>query len=147
MDDFGLILDKEKTTEQMFKVCQYYDVKNVDLANLMFTTEVEISNWKTGKRFPEWDKIMFFAYVFNISLDELIIRKKTDKIETLDVIRSKIKEIDKQNLIKTLDQKINSNQNLSPKSSINVRWNPLLQDWVPLEKYNETIESALKSKK
>ena len=77
----------------------------------------------------------------------MIIRKKTDKIETLDVIRNKIKEIDKQNLIKTLDQKINSNQNLSPKSSINVRWNPLLQDWVPLEKYNETIESALQSKK
>ena len=80
MDDFGLILDKEKTTEQMFKVCQYYDVKNVDLANLMFTTEVEISNWKTGKRFPEWDKIMFFAYVFNISLDELIIRKMSVKV-------------------------------------------------------------------
>ena len=32
MTNHGFILDKEKTTEQMFKVCQYYDVKNVDLA-------------------------------------------------------------------------------------------------------------------
>ena len=28
MSDFSLILDKEKTTEQMFKVCDYYKVKN-----------------------------------------------------------------------------------------------------------------------
>lgn len=44
MNHFGLILDKEKTTEQMFKVCQYYDVKNVNLANLMDVSEVEVSN-------------------------------------------------------------------------------------------------------
>lgn len=75
MSDHGFILDKEKTTEQMFKVCQYYDVKNVDLAELMCTSEVEVSNWKTGKRFPDWDKIMFFAYIFNISLNDLIVKK------------------------------------------------------------------------
>lgn len=75
MTNHGFILDKEKTTEQMFKVCQYYDVKNVDLAELMCTSEVEVSNWKTGKRFPGWDKIMLFAYIFNISLNELIVKK------------------------------------------------------------------------
>ena len=57
MNVFGLILDKEKTIERVFKICQFYNVKNVDLAELMYTTEVEISNWKTGKRFPDWDKI------------------------------------------------------------------------------------------
>ena len=68
MNEFGVSLDKEKTVEQMFKVCQYYDVKNVDLADLMFTTEVEVSNWRTNKRFPGWNKIMLFAYVFNLNL-------------------------------------------------------------------------------
>ena len=47
MNVFGLILDKEKTIERIFKICQFYNVKNVDLAELMYTTEVEISNWKT----------------------------------------------------------------------------------------------------
>ena len=89
MNVFGLILDKEKTIERVFKICQFYNVKNVDLAELMYTTEVEISNWKTGKRFPDWDKILLFAYVFEISLDDLIVRKKIDGNNEFDDIREK----------------------------------------------------------
>ena len=145
MNEFGVSLDKEKTVEQMFKVCQYYDVKNVDLADLMFTTEVEVSNWRTNKRFPGWNKIMLFAYVFNLSLDELIIRKTTIGSDILDDIREKIKKIDQQNLEKTLERKTNNNENLTPECYRNVRWNPLVQDWVPLEKYDEIIEEALQT--
>ena len=145
MNEFGVSLDKEKTVEQMFKVCQYYDVKNVDLADLMFTTEVEVSNWRTNKRFPGWNKIMLFAYVFNLSLDELIIRKTTIGSDILDEIREKIKKIDQQNLEKTLERKTNNNENLTPECYRNVRWNPLVQDWVPLEKYDEIIEEALQN--
>jgi len=145
MNEFGVSLDKEKTVEQMFKVCQYYDVKNVDLADLMFTTEVEVSNWRTNKRFPGWNKIMLFAYVFNLSLDELIIRKTTIGSDILDDIREKIKKIDQQNLEKTLERKTNNNENLTPECYRNVRWNPLVQDWVPLEKYDEIIEEALQN--
>lgn len=43
MSDFSLILDKEKTTEQMFKVCDYYKVKNIDIAEFLDTSEVEVS--------------------------------------------------------------------------------------------------------
>ena len=143
MNDFGLILDKEKTIERVFKICQFYNVKNVDLAELMYTTEVEISNWKTGKRFPDWDKILLFAYVFEISLDDLIVRKKTEKNNDLDEIREKIKKINKKNLLQVLEKKYNNNENQSPECYRNVRWNPLLQDWVPLEKYNETIDKVL----
>ena len=145
MNEFGVSLDKEKTVEQMFKVCQYYDVKNVDLADLMFTTEVEVSNWRTNKRFPGWNKIMLFAYVFNLSLDELIIRKTTIGSDILDDIREKIKKIDQQNLEKTFERKTNNNENLTPECYRNVRWNPLVQDWVPLEKYDEIIEEALQN--
>ena len=143
MNVFELILDKEKTIERVFKICQFYNVKNVDLAELMYTTEVEISNWKTGKRFPDWDKILLFAYVFEISLDDLIVRKKIEGKNTFDDIRDKIKKINKKNLLLTLEQKYNNNENLSPECYRNVRWNPLLQDWVPLEKYNETMEQIL----
>ena len=143
MNVFELILDKEKTIERVFKICQFYNVKNVDLAELMYTTEVEISNWKTGKRFPDWDKILLFAYVFEISLDDLIVRKKIEGKNTFDDIRDKIKKINKKNLLLTLEQKYNNNENLSPECYRNVRWNPLLQDWIPLEKYNETIEQIL----
>jgi transcriptional regulator with XRE-family HTH domain len=109
----------------------------------MYTTEVEISNWKTGKRFPDWDKILLFAYVFEISLDDLIVRKKIDGNNALDEIRDKIRKINKTNLLNTLEKKYNNNENLSPECYRNVRWNPLLQDWVTLEKYNETIEQVL----
>ena len=143
MNVFGLILDKEKTIERVFKICQFYNVKNVDLAELMYTTEVEISNWKTGKRFPDWDKILLFAYVFEISLDDLIVRKKIDGNNEFDDIREKIRKINKKNLLKTLEKKYSNNENLSPECYKNVRWNPLLQDWVPLEKYNETTEQVL----
>ena len=146
MTNHGFILDKEKTTEQMFKVCQYYDVKNVDLAELMCTSEVEVSNWKTGKRFPGWDKIMLFAYIFNISLNELIVKKSTSGSDTLEKIRHQVKEIDKINLKKTLERKSNNNENLTPESYRNVRWNPLLQDWISEEKYEEIIEKNLEEK-
>lgn len=146
MLEFGLILDKKKTTEQMFVICQYYDVKNVDLAKLMHSTEVEIANWKTGKRFPSWDKILLFAYVFQISLDELIISKKTKKNLFLKEIKEKILRKNHQNLIKTLEKKTSSNENINTDCYQCVRWNPLIQDWVPIDKFNETIEKALKNK-
>ncbi len=143
MDQRGLILDRKKTIEQMFRVCQYYDIKNIDLANLLETSEVEVCNWKTGKRFPTWDKIMFFAAVLNISLDEFIVRKELDTDTVLEEIREKIKTVDKKNLIKTLKRKFNTNENLISGGYRNVRWNPLVQDWVPLEKYQEITETIL----
>lgn len=143
MDQRGLILDRKKTIEHMFRVCQYYDIKNIDLANLLETSEVEVCNWKTGKRFPTWDKIMFFATVFNIPLDEFIVRKEVDTDTVLEEIREKIKSVDKINLIKTLKRKFNTNENLISAGYRNVRWNPLVQDWVPLEKYQEITEIIL----
>ena len=146
MSDLSLILDKEKTTEQMFKVCDYYKVKNIDIAEFLDTSEVEVSLWKSGKRFPGWDKIMLFAYVFDLSLDELIIRKKSDENDFINDIRSKIEKVNQKNLHKTLKRKSLNNENLNPDRYINVRWNPLVQDWVPIEKYNEIIEKSLENR-
>lgn len=80
MSDFSLILDKEKTTEQMFKVCDYYKVKNIDIAEFLDTSEVEVSMWKSGKRFPGWDKIMLFAYTVGLPLELWLLEKKRLKI-------------------------------------------------------------------
>lgn len=143
MSQLGLIIDRKKTLEHMFKVCQYYDIKNTDLADLLETSEVEVSNWKTGKRFPSWDKIMFFAYVFNIALDEFIVKNETYTDTILDEIREKIKTVDKKNLIKTLKRKFNKSEKVFSAYCSNVRWNPLVQDWVPMEKYHEITETVL----
>ena len=142
MNDIGLILDKEKTLEQIFKVCNYYNIKNKDLADFMDTSEVEVCNWKTNKRFPGWDKIIIFAYVFQIPLDKLVVRKITQENDTVHDIREKIKSIDEKNLIKTIEKYRNSTS-ISPLEYRNVRWNPLLQDWVSIEEYEETISKIL----
>lgn len=142
MNDIGLILDKEKTLKQIFKVCNYYNIKNKDLADFMDTSEVEVCNWKTNKRFPGWDKIIIFAYVFQIPLDKLVVRKITKKNDTVNDIREKIKSIDEKNLIKTIEKYRNSTS-ISPLEYRNVRWNPLLQDWVSTEEYEETISKIL----
>ena len=142
MNDIGLILDKEKTLEQIFKVCNYYNIKNKDLADFMDTSEVEVCNWKTNKRFPGWDKIIIFAYVFQIPLDKLVVRKITQENDTVNDIREKIKSIDEKNLIKTIEKYRNSTS-ISPLEYRNVRWNPLLQDWVSIEEYEETISKIL----
>lgn len=142
MNDIGLILDKEKTLEQIFKVCNYYNIKNKDLADFMDTSEVEVCNWKTNKRFPGWDKIIIFAYVFQIPLDKLVVRKITQENDTVLDIREKIKSIDEKNLIKTIEKYRNSTS-ISPLEYRNVKWNPLLQDWVSTEEYEETISKIL----
>lgn len=142
MNDIGLILDKEKTLEQIFKVCNYYNIKNKDLADFMDTSEVEVCNWKTNKRFPGWDKIIIFAYVFQIPLDKLVVRKITQENDTVNDIREKIKSIDEKNLIKTIEKYRNSTS-ISPLEYRNVRWNPLLQDRVSIEEYEETISKIL----
>ena len=142
MNDIGLILDKEKTLEQIFKVCNYYNIKNKDLADFMDTSEVEVCNWKTNKRCPGWDKIIIFAYVFQIPLDKLVVRKITQENDTVHDIREKIKSIDEKNLIKTIEKYRNSTS-ISPLEYRNVRWNPLLQDWVSIEEYEETISKIL----
>ena len=142
MNDIGLILDKEKTLEQIFKVWNYYNIKNKDLADFMDTSEVEVCNWKTNKRFPGWDKIIIFAYVFQIPLDKLVVRKITQENDTVNDIREKIKSIDEKNLIKTIEKYRNSTS-ISPLEYRNVRWNPLLQDWVSTEEYEETISKIL----
>ena len=112
------------------------------LADFMDTSEVEVCNWKTNKRFPGWDKIIIFAYVFQIPLDKLVARKITKKNDTVNDIREKIKSIDEKNLIKTIEKYRNSTS-ISPLEYRNVRWNPLLQDWVSIEEYEETISKIL----
>ena len=58
------------------------------------------------------------------------------------ILEKKIKSIDEKNLIKTIEKYRNSTS-ISPLEYRNVRWNPLLQDWVSTEEYEETISKIL----
>ena len=84
IDICGFALDKEGTTKRFFDICDFYDIKNKDLINLFNISNATVSYWRNGTRFPDWDKLMLFAYTVGLPLDEIIIGKKTyddEKIE------------------------------------------------------------------
>ena len=74
MSDFSLILDKEKTTEQMFKVCDYYKVKNIDIAEFLDTSEVEVSmNSAWSLSIADERKARFFSFCSTFSGSPVIV--------------------------------------------------------------------------
>ena len=136
MSDFSLILDKEKTTEQMFKVCDYYKVKNIDIAEFLDTSEVEVSMWKSGKRFPGWDKIMLFAYTVGLPLEVMIIGK--EKIENNQIKGAivRIDELKEKKYISILQELLDSGKLDNPPKIEKVIFNPSAQ----YSSYNPNIK-------
>lgn len=61
-----------------------------DLANACCVTRSTISNWEAGRRKPDWESIIVIANVFDITIDELIEKKKRikEKEETIVVENS-----------------------------------------------------------
>ena len=62
-DVCGYCLDKKATIKRFFAVCDFYGIKNKDLVKLFGVSDVLVSYWRNGTRFPEWDKIVLFAYM------------------------------------------------------------------------------------
>ena len=78
-DICGYCLDKEATMKRFFDICNFYDIKNKDLVKLFNVSNVIVSYWRNGSRFPGWDKLMVFAYTVGLPLEVMIIGK--EKIE------------------------------------------------------------------
>ena len=77
MEDIcGYYLDKQATIKRFFDVCNFYGIKNKDLAKLFNVSDVIVSYWRTGKRFPKWDNLMLFAYTVGLPLEVMIIGKQ-----------------------------------------------------------------------
>ena len=58
-----------------------------DLAEKVFVSRQTISNWETGKNYPDIHSLLLLSSLFNISLDQLI---KGD----VEIMREEIKEVE-----------------------------------------------------
>lgn len=50
-------------------------LKQIDLANILHTTQRKISYWESGKVEPDLDSLLLIADHFNITTDELLGRE------------------------------------------------------------------------
>ena len=72
---------------QIKKYRAYMELSQEDLAEKVYVSRQTISNWETGKNYPDIHSLLLLSTLFNVSLDQLI---KGD-IETM---REEIKEVE-----------------------------------------------------
>ena len=65
------------------------DLSQEELAEKVYVTRQTVSNWETGKNYPDIHSLLLLSSLFGISLDQLI---KGD----LDIMKDEIKEIELQ---------------------------------------------------
>ena len=66
-----------------------------ELAEKVYITREAISKWENGKSIPTYDSLLTLASLFNVSIDELLLRKrKNDKINKEEIIKRDIAEIE-----------------------------------------------------
>ena len=89
-DICGYCLDKEATMKRFFDICNFYDIKNKDLVKLFNVSNVIVSYWRNGSRFPGWDKLMVFAYTVGLPLEVMIIGKEKIENNQMDLTKKRI---------------------------------------------------------
>ncbi len=60
------------------------------LAERIYVTRQTVSNWETGKSYPDVQSLLMLSVLFNVSLDELVKGDITMMKNELDVYRMKI---------------------------------------------------------
>lgn len=90
---YSYCIDRELTTKRFFDLCQFYGIRNKDLAKLFDVSDTTISYWRNGTRFPEYNKIMLFAYTVGLPLELVIIRKKEIENPHIKKILDRIYEL------------------------------------------------------
>lgn len=124
-DVCGYCLDKEATTKRFFDVCDFYGIKNKDLVKLFNVSDVTVSYWRNGSRFPEWDKIMLFAYTVGLPLDVMIIGKKSIEQEEIKRAINKIEKLKEKKYKDRLQELLDSGElDFPPMLNENI-FNPL----------------------
>ena len=78
------------------QIKKYRDAQGLSqeaLAEKIFVTRQTVSNWETGKSYPDVHSLMLLGGVFNVSLDQLvkgdieIMKKEIDKAEVAEFNR------------------------------------------------------------
>lgn len=129
MEDIcGYCLDKEATLKRFFALCDFYGIKNKDLVNLFQVSDVIVSYWRNGSRFPGWDKIMLFSYTIGLPLEVVIIGKKSvEDLEIKNTIK-KIISLKEKKYIENLQCLLDKGELDSPPSIYDNFFNPLARN-------------------
>lgn len=67
--------------ERIYKLRTAKDMSQVDLADALGVSRQSISKWETNGSVPELDKLIKLSEIFGVSLDELVLDKKTREAE------------------------------------------------------------------
>ena len=141
-DICGYCLDKEATMKRFFDICNFYDIKNKDLVKLFNVSNVIVSYWRNGSRFPGWDKLMVFAYTVGLPLEVMIIGKEKifwikgifrwakEKIENNQIKGAivRIDELKEKKYISILQELLDSGKLDNPPKIEKVIFNPLSEE-------------------
>lgn len=77
-----------------------------DIAIMLKTTNQTISNWEKGKTEPGIEHLKRLAGIFNVSVDYLVGYNIKD--QSISDIKVKIKTLSKEDLVKSLEEILNS---------------------------------------
>ena len=72
----GSIIDYKETMEKVADCAQLTGLSNVQLAREVGVSDVLVSQWYSGKTFPNLDTLVKIAEVFDMYVDDLIVRKE-----------------------------------------------------------------------
>ena len=141
-DVCGYCLDKKATIKRFFAVCDFYGIKNKDLVKLFGVSDVLVSYWRNGTRFPEWDKIVLFAYMVGLPLEVMIIGKKRVEDQQIQKAINRIKYLKEQKYISILQELLNNGDLDFPPAIAEGVFNPLRDKTEPLD-YTSTLYAKL----
>ena len=148
IDICGFALDKEATTKRFFDICDFYGITNKDLKNLFNISSTTVSYWRNGSRFPDWDKLMHFAYTVGLPLDVMIIGKKVYNDKKIEDAINNISKLKQTKYIAELQKLLDNGKiNFPPILSQSV-FNPLenipLQTEINSTTYNQVMADVIK---
>lgn len=134
MEDIcGYCLDKEATLKRFFALCDYYGIKNKDLVKLFEVSDVIVSYWRNGSRFPGWDKIMLFSYIIGLPLEVVIIGRKVVEEPQIKNAIKKINSLKEKKYIKNLQSLLDNGELDYPPLIYDSYFNPLTQNTKSLD--------------
>ena len=148
IDICGFALDKEATTRRFFDICDFYGITNKDLKNLFQISSTTISYWRNGTRFPDWDKLLHFAYTVGLPLDVMIIGKKVYNDKKIEDAINNISKLKQRKYINELQKLLDSGKLDFPpmisQSVVNPLENISMQKELDSTTYNQVIADIIK---
>ncbi|MBR2108303.1 MAG: hypothetical protein IJ937_13665 [Treponema sp.] len=142
-DICGYVLDKEATTKRFFDICDFYGIKNKDLVQLFEVSNTTVSYWRNGYRFPDWNKLMLFAYTVGLPLDVMIIGKKSLEDKQIEESINKINKLREKKYILKLQELLDNGDLDSQPNIEELILNPLCDNQKILDSDNISYSKLL----